>query len=113
MSKSTSFSPTQVISIKSSSLISEHRFVNFSGSITANSAQVLGVSYLEHKSNEIIPVITLGTAIIETSEAIAVGDKVSATTSGTAKVSAVNDKVNGRAITACSGAGFITILLTP
>lgn len=113
MSKNTAFSPTQVISIKSSSLISEHRFVNFSGSLTANPAQVLGVSYLEHNSNEIIPIITLGTAIIETSEAIAIGDKVSATTSGKAKVSGAEDKVNGRAISACSGAGFITILLTP
>ncbi|MFY8162377.1 MAG: hypothetical protein ACOVNU_13670 [Candidatus Kapaibacteriota bacterium] len=113
MAKSTSFSPIQVISLVASSELVEHRFIGFNGAPTADSDAVLGVTYLNTKVNDIAPVITLGTAIIESSEAIAVGDYISTTIDGKAKVTEEGDKANGRAITSTSGSGFLTILLTP
>lgn len=113
MSNKTSFSPVQVISLEAGSDTPEHRFIGFNGSVTSNPESVVGVSYLNVKRFDLMPIITLGTAIIETSEPISKGAKVSATADGKAKITGEDEKVNGRAISNTTASGYITILLTP
>lgn len=113
MSNKTSFSPVQVITLEAGADTPEHRFIGFDGSISNDPENVVGVSYLNVKRFDSMPIITLGTAIIETSEVIEKGDKVSATTDGKAKITGEDEKVNGRAISNSTSNGFVTILLTP
>jgi hypothetical protein len=111
--KKTSFSPIQVITITTNSNIVEHRFIDFYGNLANHSQNVLGISYLNIQANDYAPVITLGTAIIEASEDINVGDEISCDKNGKAKLRQDGEKINGRAINATLANGYFTILLTP
>lgn len=111
MSKNLTYDPIQKISIKIDEDIPAFRFVDASGSLCAESEKAIGVTDSDWLNGDVASVVSLGTAIIETSGAVAVGDKVSCSTNGMGKTIFGSEEINGWALTATSGAGFIKIIV--
>lgn len=76
-------------------------------------AKSLGVVERDWLEGTCASIITLGTVPIETTETVLIGDSLTASTDGKAKVAAASDEINGRAIESCSGSGFVKMLLVP
>jgi len=106
-----SYKPIMTLSIKAGEDIPKYRFVDYEGNIAGAGEKALGVTMFSYKANQTASTITLGTAIIETAGAISIGDIVTSDANGKAVVIDTDDEANGRALTACTAAGFITILI--
>jgi hypothetical protein len=106
------FTPILQISKKVSQDIVPYRFVNYAGQLASTGEKALGVSEDTWLSASTASLVAIGTAVLETSGTVAIGNKISADTNGKAKVTSSTEEVNGYAITGCTGAGMISILLT-
>jgi hypothetical protein len=111
--KGLKYNPVQSLSILSTEAIPEHRCVSYAGALSTVDVACLGVTEVGWDSGDLISVVTLGTVIIETSEAVAVGDNLSAEATGKVSVTDGAEVVVGRALTAVSGAGFVVMKIVP
>ncbi len=107
------YNPASNVTMKAVVDITANRFISFNGNISANETKSIGVAETKAASGEMFTVISLGTAIVETSVAVNVGDNITSDSSGKGKLAVGAMIVNGRALTSCTGAGFITIHLVP
>ncbi|MDT3739814.1 MAG: DUF2190 family protein [Candidatus Kapabacteria bacterium] len=105
------FQPVSHFTIKAGSDLLPNRFIGFDGSYPVAEGKSLGVSDSKWLEGEQASVITIGTAIVEITEAINAGELVTADTDGKAKKVTVTAATNGRALDTTTGAGFIRILL--
>jgi hypothetical protein len=106
-----SYQPLQVLGIKASEDIPANRFVGYDGAICNNESRAFGVTEVSWMNGEMISAISLGTAIIETSQAISIGQDVTSDDSGKGIPANPSSSVNGRALDTSAGAGFIRIKL--
>lgn len=107
------YNPVAIQSVKATVDITANRFISFAGGILGNELKALGVAEVKAASGDMFPVITIGTAIIETSMAINVGDNIASDASGKGKLAVALAPINGRALTSTASAGFVTINLVP
>lgn len=103
--------PILSISVNSAEDIPANRFVSYVGTKCSTETKSLGVSEIDIYTGVLSQVTVLGVMVIETSGSINIGDEVTADTDGKAKVAEAGMPINGRALTACSGAGFVRIIL--
>lgn len=82
---SKSYNPVQKISMKAEDEIPARRFVSAFGKVCQIDEIAIGVSEISWSKGNVISVITLGTVLIDTAEAIAKGEKISVATDGRAK----------------------------
>ncbi|CAK0768973.1 Lipoprotein [Gammaproteobacteria bacterium] len=89
------------------------RFVGYDGAqVSVAGALVLGVSASSAGTGDAYPVDILGTTLVETGDAIGIGDEIQSDASGRAIPLATGGKRTGRALSAATGDGqFIEILL--
>jgi hypothetical protein len=107
------YQPLQSLTVKAAADLPPFRFVAIDGSLCGNETRALGVTEIEWLEDEYAAVVSLGTIVIETSEAILAGADVTSAADGKAKTAVAGNPVNGRALEGCSGAGFIKIKLVP
>lgn len=107
------YQPVQLLSVKASANLPAFRFVDYSGALCTEGSRALGVTEIDWLDEELASVVSLGTVVVETSEAILAGADVSADDDGKAKTALALEAINGRAIEGCAGAGFIKIKLVP
>ena len=107
--------PSVTLSITTTGIIAEYRFVTPAGAKAGAAGNTLGVARMAAASGDVIPVDAVGTAIVETGAAIAAGALVETDASGRAVTQSSGPKV-GRVLPSqsSSAAGqFIEILLIP
>lgn len=93
--------------------LTAHRFVTPTGGVPAAGANTLGVTNADAASGEQAPIIYLGTAIVEASDAIAAGAAIETTGDGRAVTKSTGVAV-ARALQAATAAGqFIEVALIP
>ncbi len=80
-----SYNPAQKISVRAEDEIPARRFISAFGKVCQPTEVAIGVSEIAWAKGNTMSVITLGTVLIDTSEAIAKGDKISVATDGRAK----------------------------
>ncbi|MFH1049315.1 MAG: capsid cement protein [bacterium] len=107
------YQPLQLLTVTAGEDLPACRFVNYSGSLCDEDTMAFGVTEIDWLDEELASVVSLGTVVVESSEAILAGANVAADTNGKAKTAGELSVINGRAIDACSGAGYIKIKLVP
>ena len=107
------YQPVQLLTVQATADLPAYRFVSNAGALCIEGARALGVTEIDWLDGELASVVSLGTIVVESSEAINAGADVSSDTDGKAKTAELNEAVNGRAIDSCAGAGFIKIKLVP
>ena len=105
------YNPIQKLTIEAQEDIPQYRFVDYGGNLCTSAEKSFGVSEINWLNQQQISVITLGTAIIETDSAVALGDNVTSGLIGKAKTATGGDRVNGRALDTTATPGFIRVLL--
>ncbi|GAB1370404.1 hypothetical protein MASR1M45_04650 [Candidatus Kapaibacterium sp.] len=106
------FNALAFFSIKAAADLPANRFVGFDGNIAALESKSLGVTQYDCSSGDYASVITIGTAVVETSVAVSAGDKLTADENGLAKKAIGTALINGRSLDTISAPGFVRILLT-
>ncbi len=76
INKNQTSSPLQLITIRANSDIPAHRFINARGDLCAHTENPIGISEISWNAGDTMSVISYGTALIETLEAINIGEKV-------------------------------------
>ena len=104
------YQPVLRLTVKAAQDITAYHFVDFEGNVSGFGQQSLGVADYDATMGENISIITLGTAIVRTSESILIGDYVSSDPLGNAKAFVAGDKICGIALGNSSN-GFVKILL--
>jgi hypothetical protein len=104
------YQPVMRLSITANTDIPAFKFVDFSGNLCSNTIKSLGVSDFAALSGDLTSIITIGTAILQTSEAIARGGLVASDTTGNAKNWVAGDEVQGIAVAASEG-NYVVVLL--
>jgi hypothetical protein len=99
------------ISIKAAEDIPQFRFINYVGGICGLGERALGVSSLAATGGSQVTTETLGTMLVESSEAIARGDAISSDANGKAKLADAGEIVNAFALSTCTGAAIIKVRL--
>ena len=107
------YQPVKLLTIEASEDIPSARFVSYTGGLCGLETRAFGVSEIDFSEGDVASVITLGTAVVETSEAILQGADVTSDSDGKAKTAGALHPVNGRAIDGCSSASFIRIKFVP
>ena len=107
------YQPVQSITVEAVEELPAFRFVSHLGSICAQGGRALGVTEVDWVNGELAAVVTLGTIAVETTTTINAGDDVAAGLLGKAVTAGQDDKVNGRALDSCTGAGFVRIKIVP
>jgi hypothetical protein len=110
ISKNT-YHPVLYITRKASADIPAYRFVNYNGGLCGNEVKSLGSTDVKHANGENIAVQAIGTAVVECSVNLAIGDAVTSDANGKAKLATGTMPINGRVITAGTSGGYVTILL--
>lgn len=101
------------LSILAAATLTANRFVTAVGAVPAANANVIGVTRTGGSSGDMVPVDTLGTALVEASAAISAGAAIATTNDGRA-VTHSTGAVVARALQAATGAGqFIEVMLIP
>jgi hypothetical protein len=107
------YQPLQLLTVKAGADLPSFRFVDYSGGLCTEGSRALGVTEIYWLKDELASVVSAGTVVVETSEAILTGADVSSDDDGKAKTAGLLEAINGRAVEGCSGAGFIKIKLVP
>lgn len=105
------YNPLLSLSVKATSDIPKHRFVNFTGNLCGNNQKSLGVSDVAFDSGNDASAIVIGTAIIETAEELFVGDEVTSNADGKAKAIAASEPINGIVLKSTSSGDYALIKL--
>jgi hypothetical protein len=105
------YQPVSYFTIKATADLLPNRFVSFTGGYPDAESKSLGVADSKWVEGENASVITIGTAVVESSVAVNAGDKITSDTDGKAKKASGAMPVNGRSLDTTTGAGFIRILL--
>jgi type IV secretory pathway TrbF-like protein len=107
--------PLLALSLTATGIIAEYRFVSTTVTQAGAAANTLGVARMAAAVGDVIPVDTVGTAIVESGAAIAAGALVETDASGRAITKAAGPSVArvlpGQAATALGQ--FIEVLLIP
>lgn len=107
------YQPVQLITVKADEDLPAFRFVDFTGKLCQEESLALGVTEVDWLDGSYASVVTLGTIIIETDSAVAVGEPITSSNEGKAKKAEGTVPINGVALDSCTGAGFIRIKLSP
>ncbi len=107
--KALSYQPAQLLSIKAQEDLPSKRFVSPNGYLTDSGLSSIGVTELNWTKGSISSVISLGTAIVECTEVIAIADKISAAADGKAKKFESGDEILGIALSAGTNGGLVKI----
>lgn len=107
--------PVLTLTVAALGAATAHRFVGFDGAqLTTAGAEAFGVSCFDAADGDDLALDVMGTTVVETNGAIAVGDDVVSDDDGTAIVNpgVGGEVVAAKALDAASGAGeFIEVLL--
>lgn len=107
--------PILVLTVTAVGAVSAHRFVGYDGAqISVASARTFGAADSKAADGDDYAVDVLGTTVVETAGAIAVGDDVVADATGAAIVNPAlgGEHIAGQALDSAAGAGeFIEVLL--
>ena len=107
--------PSVTLSITTTGIIAEYRFVNTAAAQAGAASNTLGVARMAAAVGDVIPVDAVGTAIVETGAALAAGTLVATDASGRAVAWAAGAAV-ARVLPnqSASAAGqFVEVLLIP
>jgi hypothetical protein len=105
--------PLYTLTLKATGTVTKQRFVEVTGVHATAAAKAIGVSRVDAVTGDNFGAHTLGTAIVESGGAIAIGAAVEVGANGKAVTNAVGVKV-GRALTAASADGdLIEVYLIP
>lgn len=107
------YQPVQSLTIKAETDLPAFRFVSFNGQVCSDNQKSLGVTVGNWSNGAYASIIVLGTAIVESAENIAIGDKVASNALGKAKVATTGSEINGRALNSATPGEFVRILLVP
>lgn len=113
MSKTPNYQPILTLSINSTSDIPAGRFVEYSGRICRNGYKSLGVSEIESLNGEIIPIITIGTALVQANGNLSIGMDLVSDTNGKAIPYESGSYVNGVALSNAIAGEYVKVLLRP
>ncbi len=91
--------------------ITAFRFIDYAGNMASDNERSIGVADIDYIIGENMSVTVLGIAIVESSAVISVGQNVTASAGGKARVAVGADLVLGRALDASGGSDFIRIVL--
>lgn len=105
------YHPLCYFTIKSATDILPNRFIGFDGAYSGDEEKALGVSDSEWASNEFASIIISGIAVVESSEELVAGDKITSDTDGKAKKAISTEPINGYSLDTITAAGFVRILL--
>ena len=105
MAGSVSYTPTLTKSVKAGAALKKGRFVSAAGAYAAAGGRAYGVTRTDAAQNEMVDVIVLGTAPMETEGAIAVNGQIMVGADGKAKAWAATNEQTGLAVTASAAAG--------
>lgn len=108
------FTSLLALTVLSTGAIGAERFVTHAGGQAGAAVRTLGIARSKaDEAGEIVPVDVIGTAVIETGGAIALGAKLETDAQGRAVTFAAGTHV-ATALQAAAGAGeFIEVLLVP
>ena len=101
------YKPGITDSVMAAENLAKQRFVGFDGKHTGAGAKALGVCDASIDKNQLAPVVLNGILLIETGEAIAIGDKVASDGQGRAITLSGSEELNGYALDASAGAGEV------
>lgn len=108
------YRPTLTLSIVAAAALLAERFVTAAGAQTGADGNALGVALASGATGEQVPVVALGTAVVEAGAAITAGATVKADAQGRAIAWATSGARLGVALQAASGAGArIEVFLIP
>ncbi|MGE5479663.1 MAG: hypothetical protein ACM3U1_04450 [Chloroflexota bacterium] len=108
-----SYSPAQSITIKAEENLSQFTFVNAEGKPCEDDQKSVSVAEIDWLKGDAASIVSLGTIAVATTTTINLGDNVAAALGGKAKPAAPTSAVNGRALSACTGEGYVKILIVP
>lgn len=107
--------PVLTLTVSAAGAVSAHRFVGYDGAqVSASGGKALGVATFDAADGQDLAVDALGTTVVETAGAIAVGDEVVSDATGLAitNPSVGGEVVAAHALDSAAGAGeFIEVLL--
>jgi hypothetical protein len=107
--------PVLTLTVSASGAVTAHRFVGYDGAqVAASGGKALGVATFDATDGKDLSVDALGTTVVETGGAIAVGDDLVSDASGQAIVNPAlgGEVVAAHALDSAAGAGeFIEVLL--
>lgn len=110
-SNNKSYQPLCYFSIKANADLLPNRFISFAGIYADNEERCLGVVDSKWISGEFASALIIGTAVVESIEALNAGDYVTSSTDGKAKKATGVMPINGRCLDTTAGAGFVRIIL--
>ena len=107
--KAYNYQPAQLISIKANEDLPAKRFISPSGNLCQAGLIAIGVTEINWLKGNNTSIISLGTALVESVELIAVGDKVASATEGKAKKHVGTEEILGIALGAGKSGGLVKI----
>jgi hypothetical protein len=111
-----SFNSTPILTLTRAlaGVVAAHRFVTPAGAQAGADAVTNGVTHVAGVAADNVPLVVLGTAVVETGAAVALGDTLKSDASGRAITWVTSGAKVGRALEAATAAGqFIEVLLLP
>ena len=103
--------PIARISIAAAADLSKQLFIGLTGALCAADAKPLGVSEVDVKSGEQMPVIIAGVALVKSGAAITAGAKLECDANGKAVTWATSGEVAGWALDTAGGADEVIRVL--
>ncbi|GIX17705.1 MAG: hypothetical protein KatS3mg119_1891 [Rhodothalassiaceae bacterium] len=104
--------PAQTITMTAAAALTKSRFVTATGAVPAAGAAVLGVTESDAPAGGLVPVITLGTALVTAGAAITAGQALETDAAGQAVPAATGTKV-AVALTDAAAGELVEAFLTP
>jgi hypothetical protein len=93
------------LSVKATGAILPRRFVSFAGAqLAVAGADAFGVAQYGAAIGELVSVVRLGTAVVDSGAAVAIGDPIKTDASGRAIAQGGTGAILGKALSAASGA---------
>lgn len=105
------YHPLLAFSLTATEALEPYRIVKLDGKYCDEDEQMIGVTEIPVDDDTLFNAICSGTCIVETSESVVAGEWVSSDDDGKAKVVDAREPHLGIALSSCSGAGFIEVLI--
>lgn len=113
MSKLQSYQPILTLSIGTTTDIPVARFVEATGRLCRAGVKSIGVSEIESINGELVPIITIGTALVMANGNISVGMDVISDANGKAIPYESGSSINGVALSSAIAGEYVKVLLRP